>query len=735
MRFKSCVFAAGLATLVLATLPLAAQQAPPAEGTEAELIAVLQSDAPLFNKAKACQQLAVIGTAEAVPTLAGLLSDNQLAHYARYALEPIPAPAVDEALRAALDNLDGVLLIGVINSIGHRGDGEAVGQLQAKLSHAQADVASSAAAALGRIATPEAVAALRAAMGRPEPLRAIATGASLTAADEMLAAGKADDAAKLYDALREADLPKHLHTAALAGAIRARGNDGIPLLVECLKAEDRDVFRVGLQMAHEIGGPDVARAVMQQIELPETVESAEQGTVIQRAEYGADNRWVDVTQQVAAAAARGESVQASNDLAGDPAPRTPKVLRIVYVRDGQQHTAEIPEGQSITLDAVAAATPHPRQVLLIATLGDLGERVALPVVLEAAQSGAADVQQAAIGALGTLADASAVPVLLEVAATVPAAAQAARQSLIDLRGDDVDAAIAQAFSDAEGQELLLLIELAGERNIAAVVPALKDAADSDDPQVATAAIGALGATIGPADLPSLIERLIDPDSPEIGRAAKSALQVAVLRMPDPDAAADRLLAAMPKASEAVQVDLIELLAEVGSDRALAGVANAAKTGSDAIQNAATRVLGEWMSPDVAPVLLDLARTGPEAYRIRCLRGYIRVFRQLGLPDEQKLDMAGKALKAAQRNQERELVLDALTRIPDPKALEMVMAHLGDAALREAASKAAVSIAERLAATHPAVVVEAMPKVIAARPDADTAAAARRWLNEAQKRVN
>jgi len=550
----------------------------------------------------------------------------------------------------------------------------------------------------------------------------------------MLAAGEAGEAAALCDTLREADLPKHLHTAALAGAIRARGNDGVSLLIECLESEDRDVFRVGLHMAHEIGGPDVARAVMEQVDLPEAVEAPEEGTVIQKAEYGAGDRWVDVTHLVVAAAARGESIEASNALAGDPAPGTKKVLRIVYARDGQQRTAEVPEGRSFTIEGVAAATPHPRQVLLIATLGDLGERVALPVVLEAAKSDAVDVQQAAIRARGSLGDASAVPVLLETAVGVSTAAQTARQSLIDLPGDDVDAAIAEAFGDAEDRELLLLIELAGERGITAVVPALKDAADADDPQVATAAIGALGATIGPADLPALIERMLQPPSTEIGEAAKSALQTAVLRMPDPDAAAATLLAAMPQASTEGRIALIELLAEVGSDRALAGVANAAKTGSDDIQNAATRVLGEWMSPDVAPVLLDLAQTGPEAYRIRCLRGYIRVFRQLGLPDEQKLDMAGKALETAQRHQERELVLDALTRIPEPRAMEMVMAHLGDPALREAACTAAVALAERLATTHPTVVVDAMPKVIAAGPDADTVASAKRWLNEAQKRV-
>ena len=42
----------------------AAPPPPPAEGDQAALIGGLKSDAPLFNKAKACQRLAVIGDAD-----------------------------------------------------------------------------------------------------------------------------------------------------------------------------------------------------------------------------------------------------------------------------------------------------------------------------------------------------------------------------------------------------------------------------------------------------------------------------------------------------------------------------------------------------------------------------------------------------------------------------------------------------------------------------------------------
>ena len=123
---------------------------------ESELIAVLKSDAKLEDKAAACRQLAVTGTKQAVPTLAALLTDEKLAHMARYALEPLPDPSVDAAFRDALGTLKGKLLIGVINSIAVRGDKKAIPQLLKLWGDADAGVADAAAAALGKLGSVEA---------------------------------------------------------------------------------------------------------------------------------------------------------------------------------------------------------------------------------------------------------------------------------------------------------------------------------------------------------------------------------------------------------------------------------------------------------------------------------------------------------------------------------------------------------------------------------------------------
>jgi len=368
---------------------------------------------------------------------------------------------------------------------------------------------------------------------------------------------------------------------------------------------------------------------------------------------------------------------------------------------------------------------------LIYALGDLDEKVALPVVLEAAKSDARDIRRAAIRVLGSLGDASAVGVLLAAAVEDSALAAAARRSLAQLEGEDVDNAIAEALEGAGGDERLVLFGLVGDRGIDQAVPDLKRAVDSDDLEVATAAIHALRTTVGLDDLPLLIDQLVSAESSEKSAAAKKALEIAVLRMPDRDATSAKLLAAMDRADEQAKADLLDLLGLVGGQKALEGVAAAARSGDDATQDAATRVLGEWMSPDAAPVLLELARSGPEKYRIRCLRGFIRIPRQLDVPPEERIAMCRDALAAATRDQEKALVLEVLGRNPSAVALAHVALYLDDPSLKAAASAAAVAIAEAIVDDYPDPVAEAMKKAAEAK-DKEVAEKAHRLLRRAEK---
>lgn len=636
--------------------PAWAQQPAAAPGSESDLIAVLRAaDAASFAKAKACQQLALVGTKTAVPALAEMLGDQAMAHYARFALEAIPDPAVDQALREALEKQQGELLIGVIDSIGRRQDPEAVPALVKLLeANGQPAVAGAAAAALGRIASPVAVAALKGALDRGPEIRQAVADACFAAADRLRTDQKQAEAVELYDAIRGAEVPSYVKIAALQNVVPLkRPVVGFPLVVDSLQAADEETFRAGLAMSHEWPGTEINRVL------------------------------------------------------------TDELARL------QKNT----EGSEV------------RQALLITTLGDRGARDALPVVLEQARQGKGEVQLAALRVLGRIGDESVLPFLVETAASAsvePAAAETALESLTQLKGEGVDQAVAAQLGQSQGKRLGVLIEVAGRRGIASAAPTLLAMLESGDSQVREAAISALGLTAGMDEMPTLLDRMVGPKAAEVGPAAKAALLRAVARVPERDACAVLLIKRMEGAPAAARSDLMDLLAVTGGEKALEAVGSAAKSGSDDDQNAATRVLGAWMTPDAAPVLLELATDGPDKYRIRTLRGYLRIARQLDVPTPERLAMCERALEAATRKEEKALALEILGRNPSGKSLGMVVPYLDQKELQEAAALAVVAMAEKDRSLPAGRVKEALEKVAATTTDEVLKARARAVLDRNEK---
>jgi HEAT repeat protein len=291
-------------------------------------------------------------------------------------------------------------------------------------------------------------------------------------------------------------------------------------------------------------------------------------------------------------------------------------------------------------------------------------------------------------------------------------ATAAAEALQELPGDGVNADLAARLAASEGKTRLLLVELAGRRGIAAAVPELRKAADDPSGEVRAAAFKALGDTVDFAALPWLIERTVGAKNAEELAAAGDALKAASGRMPDRDACAARLAAAMSGASTPAKIKLLEALGAIGGAGALAAITDASKSADVAVQGAAAQQLGDWMTPDAAPALLQIARGASDTgLRVRALRGYLRIARQFVVPDDERLGMYHTAMTTALRDDERRLALDVLIRIPSPETLAEANKRLEEPALRDAAANAAVAIAAKLVATHPQAVAESMQKVL------------------------
>ena len=346
-----------------------------ADPKESDLIAVLQSDAPKSEKAITCKKLAIYGTEQSVPALAPLLADKELSSWARIALEAIPGPAADAALRKALDNLEGRLLIGVINSISVRRDVLAVDALTQKLSDADAGVASAAAVALGHIGGEKAAQALTQALSNaPAGVRSSVAEGSILCAEWLLAHDSTAEAVKLYDTVRQADVPNQRHLEAIRGAILARGSGGVPLLIEQLQSQDRNRLDVGLRTARELPGRDVTEALAAKL-----------------ARLNPDRRPL----LLLAIADRSDSA----------------VLPVVY--------------------KAAQSGPNDLRITAINTLARLGDVSCVPVLLEAATENDADIRRAAMDTLVRLPGKDVDDDLLD---RLPQAKGKVRQVLIELAG-------------------------------------------------------------------------------------------------------------------------------------------------------------------------------------------------------------------------------------------------------------------------------------------------------------
>jgi len=580
---------------------------------ELKLIAVLESEtAPRAEKAITCKLLAIYGSADAVPALKPLVADMELASWARIALEAIPGPEADEALRDALQSLEGRLAIGTINSIAFRRDLKAVDSLTGRLKDADPEVAAAAAVALGKIGTVKATKVLRDSLAGAAPVvrSAIAEGCILCA-ERLLEDNKAAEAVEIYDEVRRADVPKPRIVEATRGAILARGSDAIPLLVEQLRSEDKKMFQIGLRAARELTEGNVADALLTEL---------------------------------------------------------------------------------------SRATPD-RGALLLAALADCSGSTASPAVVNAAKSGPKQVRMAAIGVLQSSGDASCAPTLLEIATDEDAElAQTARTALAEFPNREVDATIAAQLPKAKGEMLVALMEIVGQRQIAAT-PALISALDDSDATVRQAALTALGETVEFKDLGVLISQVTSPKHDEDTSIAVNALRAACVRMPDSDACAAKLVGVMSGVPTETKCTILDVLGAMGGARALQVIGAAGRDANPELQDAATRVLGAWMSVDAGPVLLDLAKNAPaEQYRIRAIRGYIRLVRQFNMPAPQRVEMCAKALETAQRTTEKKLVLQeviGLDKYASPGMLRLALEAGKIPALKDDATRIAMIISQKI----------------------------------------
>jgi HEAT repeat protein len=518
-------------SLALFTVFIVAQLVAPLRAAptgEQALIEVLGSNAHPREKDAACVLLQRIGTADAVPALASLLTDEHLSHAARHALESMPFPEAATALRAALSTTSGLTRVGIVNSIGQRRDRIAVNDLAKLLSSPDTAVAAAAASALGRIGGREPTEVLGAARrAADEPFRSSLLDGLLSSAHSLLDENDPATARAVFLDLSQSDLPSHVRTAAFRGLLRASDPaQTLDLITSALEGRDAAAQTAALSLVPELQGSDLTvglanllPAVDPAIQLALLHILGQRRDTIAAPAVMAMTRATDRDVRVAAISQLGTlgdaaAVPVLIDAATSADPALQKAAResLLEVRHGNVTEA---------LLGFLSASTEPDLTELIRALGGRADRTAVPRLLELSRRNDPTTRAACFRALAALADGRDLEPLthLLLAEQDSSTREEARRTLATIcrRSQDQHAhldvrpivdGLAQSTDKPEARAALLQVSsmIVHPQVRLAILDAVRD----PDPAVRDAAIRAASDSQDPLFLLDLLEFARDP---------------------------------------------------------------------------------------------------------------------------------------------------------------------------------------------------------------------------------
>lgn len=467
---------------------------------ETKLLAVLKdSKATTDAKVWVCRMLRGFGSASCIADVAPLLGDVKLSHMARWALQGIADPKVDDALLDALGKVDAKLKIGMVTSLGFRACPKAVDAVSKFLTDKDIELAGASITALGQIGTPDAAKALAAAKV-DNTLAAKKSDACIMCADRMASAGQAAEAAAIYRGLY-ADSNIRIRIAALHGIVCTEKDKAVPALSEALKNSKEPMLQAAAgkflvelpaeacqAMAPQLGTlPPAAQAVMLPMLAKVGVKSALPAVLAMLKSEDAQVRLAAI------------------DAAGKLGDET-TVAALLALSGGKNDEAVLARAALVNLNSSgvnkvmadeAAKAKGDIAKALFAVLAARQAAEAMPVVIEAI-GGAGEGRSEAIRAAGILAGEKDIALLCKVLAKVSGGDRddlAKAIGLALLRQADADKRVVPVVAEldaAKGENKVAIIRVLGYAGGGKSLAAIKAALADSDAAVKEAAVRALG---------------------------------------------------------------------------------------------------------------------------------------------------------------------------------------------------------------------------------------------------
>lgn len=635
---------------------------------EGKLIEVLQKAETSDNdKVTACQNLGWCGSRTAIAPLTALLASEKpvLRHAARYGLEMIPDPAVETAFCEVAGRLTGPALVGVLQSMGNRGDARSVAVLSGKMSDNDTGVVEAAVQSLGKLATPKAMAALKAGLGKN----------TCVAVAYLNGAGKVADAdpskaAAYYADIRNAkdNVTPGTRLAALRGEIVAAGDKkGVKLWEEAVASADADTVDAALRAALDFPKSKKATAAFAAALPKAPAVQTRLATILgQRGDKAA--------VPALAALAKGEgavsplsSLVAAAALAtlNDPSAMTPL---LALAKHEDRAIADAAKDEIMGFAGKAADDA----VLVMMADADVATRLAgidmalrrrmasaVPSLVKLTSDADAKILDAAVKGVGDLGTDKEIPALLAVLAKAPQSETAIRAL----------SSLCSRYARPRGGKTVIKSAFYGNfendltQDVTANVQKLVDAGS-----ITIQASGRLcrwdGFSEDPAPgKPKALRMVYLFDGAEKSVQVRENDSVHLSGETLLPVAMTPVKAAYDAAQGPEKLALFKVLTALSNDQGLAVArAAAAQTSDAALREAAVRALAEWTTPEALEDAAAFSQNAPtDRLKILALRGFVRQLElSFTIPLEKQIARLEQAQSWAVRDEDKAFLTAAFT---------------------------------------------------------------------------
>jgi HEAT repeat protein len=189
-------------------------------------------------------EISKTGSKTSVAYLTRLLQHDETACLALMSLEGIPDPAVYKSLRTAFPGVTPEIQAGILSVLGNRADAGSAGFIAGHTGHADRQLSRAAISALGKIGTLKATRHLgRAIKSGNHPEQQLLADALFESAESLTAAGRPQDAFKIYKLVYDENPSGLTALAAIRGMIITTPGNPVNLLIEHLENSPEDLTR------------------------------------------------------------------------------------------------------------------------------------------------------------------------------------------------------------------------------------------------------------------------------------------------------------------------------------------------------------------------------------------------------------------------------------------------------------------------------------------------------------